>query len=128
MDRSTWMPLVGWDHVLQSIEVILTTEIGERLHRRNFGSTVTDLIDKPQTIDTIVDLYMAVAESLEPRVRDGAQLGEPRFLLTSVALAPSADGTILINVRGDYYPNGHLGDFTLPLRDRAINIPVGAAF
>lgn len=128
IDRSTWAPLVAWDHVRQSIAVILSTEIGERLHRRRFGSNVAELIDKPQNIETIVDLYMAVAESLEPRIRDGAQLGEPRFLLTNVSVAPSPEGTVSVDVRGDYFPNGHLGDFTVRFKDQSITIPVGAVF
>lgn len=128
IDRSTWAPLVGWDHVRQSIGVILTTEIGERLHRRPFGALIAELIDKPQNIETIVDLYMAVAEALEVRVIDGAQLGEPRFLLTSVDVAPSPTGAVVVNCRGDYFPRGHLGDFTRSIKDQSITIPIGAVF
>ncbi len=125
IDRKTWLPLVGWNHVRQSIEVILTTELGERVYRRRFGSNVPDLIDKPQNLETIMDLYMAVAEALEARIDDGFQLGEPRFQLTNIVLVPAPDGHVVIEAHGDYYPRGHLGDFTRPVRDQLIAVPVG---
>lgn len=126
-DRSTFSALTGWDHIRQSIAMILTTELGERIQRRPFGSKIADLIDKPQTVEIFVDVYMAVAEALEPRVVDGAQLGEPRFLLSSIAITPSADGSVIFRLRGTEFPRGHLGDFS-PARERSISIPMGAMF
>lgn len=124
--RSTGLPLVGWDHVVQSIHTILTTEVGERVLRRPFGARVTELIDKPQNFDTLMDLYMATAEALEPRLHDGFLLGEPRFQLTNLSITPSVGGVVLITATGTYFPRGHLGDFSEQERNRSISLPVGA--
>src|SRR4051794_12696650 len=120
IDRQTWQPLVGWDHVRQSIAVILTTELGERVYRRAFGSRIPEMIDRPQNLETLMDLYIAVAEALEFRIEDGFWLGEPRFRLTNIVLRPSPDGVVVVNVVGDYFPDGHRGRFSSAERDRSI--------
>lgn len=59
------------DHLIQSINDILTTPLGSRLMRREYGSLLFELIDKPQTPETIMSIYSATAEALEkdePRI------------------------------------------------------------
>jgi uncharacterized protein len=128
IDRTTWEPLVGWDHVRQSIAVILTTELGERVYRRAFGSRVPEMIDRPQNLETVMDFYMAVAEALEFRSEDGFWLGEPRFRLTNIGLEPGADGAVLATVVGDYFPDGHRGDFSGAEGSRSIAVPLTEPF
>ena len=69
---STLQPLDGFAHVVQSIRDILTTPKGSRVLRRDYGSDIPALLDRPMNNDTLVDFYMATAEALdawEPRVR-----------------------------------------------------------
>lgn len=95
MDRNTGQPLSGWAHVEQSIAVILTTPIGTRVMRREFGSEVMDIIDRPMTPRVILALYAAVAQALAR--------WEPRFTLTGVRIdSPSRDGVVNLVLRGDY--------------------------
>ncbi|WP_375666036.1 MULTISPECIES: GPW/gp25 family protein, partial [unclassified Bartonella] len=47
MDRTTGKPLTGIDHLRQSILDILSTRIGSRVMRRDYGSRVAELIDAP---------------------------------------------------------------------------------
>lgn len=72
MNRSTGRWLTPLEHLNQSIIVILSTPIGSRLMRRDFGSMLPYLVDRPVTMRFRTDLYYAVARALkrwEPRVR-----------------------------------------------------------
>lgn len=65
-------PLQGWDHVVQSITDILTTPLGSRVLRRDYGSTIPALLDRPINAETTLDFVVAAADALdrwEPRVR-----------------------------------------------------------
>lgn len=69
---ATLTPLSGWDHVVQSITDILTTPIGSRVLRRDYGSQIPALLDRPMNEATTLDFAVAAAEALdkwEPRVR-----------------------------------------------------------
>lgn len=106
IDRRTGRPLTGWAHVQQSIEVILTTPIGSRVMRRDFGSALFDLIDAKMTRRRVLALYAAAAVAL--------RRWEPRFRLTRcVVLAAEPAGRIGLALYGTYYPRGHLGDYSI---------------
>ncbi|MCV6588938.1 MAG: hypothetical protein OIF57_07920 [Marinobacterium sp.] len=47
MDSVTGKPLADMAHIRQSITNILTTPIGTRVMRRDYGSVLPDLIDRP---------------------------------------------------------------------------------
>lgn len=72
MNCTTGRRISGADHLRQSINDILTTPLGSRLMRRDYGSLLPDLIDQPQNAATRVRLYAATASALmtwEPRLR-----------------------------------------------------------
>lgn len=59
-------------HVRQSIADIITTPVGTRVMRREYGSLVPDLIDQPLNRTTVLRLYAATAAAImrwEPRVK-----------------------------------------------------------
>ncbi len=66
-------------HLAQSIADILTTPIGSRVMRREYGSQLPDLIDAPFNDATRLQAYAATAMALmrwEPRIRlSRVQLG-----------------------------------------------------
>jgi len=71
MDRSTGKTLDGTAHLAQSIADLLTTPLGSRLGRRDYGSQLPDLIDAPAHAATRVRLIAATATALlrwEPRI------------------------------------------------------------
>jgi phage baseplate assembly protein W len=71
MDRITGRALAGESHLAQSIADILTTPVGTRVMRRDYGSTVPQLLDAPLNGQTLLEFYGAVADALrkwEPRV------------------------------------------------------------
>lgn len=105
LNAETFKPLGGWDHVQQSINDILTTSLGERVYRRDYGSRIPELIDKPMTQETILDLYVATYEALDK--------WEPRFHMERIEFIEGRpDGQAFLECTGIYFPRGHLGDYT----------------
>jgi phage baseplate assembly protein W len=72
MSATTGQALEGDAHVEQSIRDVLTTPIGTRVMRRDYGSRLFELVDAPSSPQTLVAIYAATADALrrwEPRVR-----------------------------------------------------------
>lgn len=94
-----------WEHVAQSIAVILTTPIGSRIMRRDFGSELFDLIDAKMTPRTILAIYGAAAVAIAR--------WEPRFRVEQAAIIEAdPGGRIRLALAGVFFPRGHRGDFT----------------
>jgi phage baseplate assembly protein W len=71
-DSTTGKALSGVAHLRQSIRDILTTPLGSRVMRREYGSRLFDLVDNPLNDATLVEIFAATAEALirwEPRLR-----------------------------------------------------------
>lgn len=110
--------LAGWAHVEQSIRKILTTAINTRVMRREFGSEVMALIDAPMTPRVVLAFYVAIANSIAR--------WEPRYRLTAVVLdRAEATGVLSIRLAGDYFPRGHLGDFSVS-SNKIADVLIGA--
>ena len=72
MNRQTGTAITTLEHIRQSMADILTTRIGSRVMRREYGSQLVDLIDQPGNPATRLRAYAAITMSLmrwEPRVR-----------------------------------------------------------
>lgn len=127
LDARTGRLIYSWQHCVQSIRKILTTELNERLQRRGFGSVLPMLIDRPQNEETLISFYVATADALEHRVVEGRQYGEPGFVLLRTNLDPSTPGQLRLFLGGVFFENGHLGDFSNPtLRDVAYAVAQGS--
>jgi uncharacterized protein len=71
MDASTGQAIDEDAHIAQSIRTILSTPIGTRVKRRDFGSLVPDLIDHPANGTNRLRLMAATVMAIirwEPRV------------------------------------------------------------
>ena len=110
--------LSGLAHLRQSIRDILTTPLGSRVMRRNYGSRLFDLVDNPLNEQTLVELFAATAEALirwEPRLQV-TRVQARRFTAedASVPTAPIQlgppgmiiGGTLTPNAVGTYSYNG----------------------
>lgn len=98
MNSATGQSLAGLEHLKQSIRDILTTRIGTRVMRRDYGSRVPDLVDRPITPALAADLYAAVAEALDA--------WEPRLKLERVQVTQASPGRIALSLEGLYRPEG----------------------
>ncbi|KRA15359.1 GPW/gp25 family protein [Lysobacter sp. Root604] len=116
MDARTGRAIDGIDHLRQSIADILTTPIGSRVMRRDYGSLIPELIDQPFNGATRVKLYGATATAL--------MRWEPRIRLTRIELKagsePGAFTLDLIGQRTDVPPTNDYTRLTLPLRTRFV--------
>lgn len=96
MNRNTGKKLSGVDHLRQSIVDILTTPIGSRVMRRDYGSRLYQLVDAPINRALFVEVYAATAEALVK--------WEPRFQLSRVQVESAKPGQISIALEGLYLP------------------------
>lgn len=100
--------------------MILTTPIGSRVMRREFGSELFDLIDRPMTDQVILAIYSAAVMAIAR--------WEPRYAVTGCKTTIAAeDGAMSMELSGVYYPRGHLGDFTPDRNEAGMNIPITRA-
>jgi phage baseplate assembly protein W len=92
--------LGGMAHLRQSIRDILTTPIGTRVMRRDYGSRLARLVDAPINSDTILEMYAATAEAL--------RANEPRFKLHKARIVSAVPGRIEMDLTGEYLPEGRI--------------------
>lgn len=115
MQASTGVAINGVDHLMQSIHTILTTPVGSRVMRRNFGCLLPELIDQPDNAATRVRVFAAVAGAL--------MRWEPRLRISRVQLASgSTPGQAELVLDGTYMPSDgqqQLLALRVPLQARA---------
>lgn len=84
MHRKSGKLLDGTAHLIQSIGDILSTPIGSRVMRRDYGSLLPELVDAPANSATRLAVFAATAIALgrwEPRLqltKIGFRVGELR--------------------------------------------------
>ncbi len=98
MNRKTGKALSGIEHLKQSIEDILTTPIGSRVERRDYGARLFELIDRPVNAAWFVDAYAWTAEALDT--------WEHRFSLSRVQVVSVDAGHPVLDLYGVYKPDG----------------------
>lgn len=106
INRETGRVLTGWDHVLQSIQDIITTRFGERTMREWYGSTVPLILGKnitAATITTFMAAFAASVEQFEPRVN----------VVNFSTIDLGRDGRVVMQMEVNYRPRATLGDFTV---------------
>ncbi|WP_311276169.1 GPW/gp25 family protein [Methylobacterium sp. WCS2018Hpa-22] len=105
-DKRTGRLISGFAEVLQSIDTIVNTKVGSRVMRREFGSELPRLVDRGVSDLTLIEFYAAIA---------GALKAEPRFRVVQMLLSEDSDlanGNPIFDVKGVYFPRGHLGDYS----------------
>lgn len=98
MNVKTGKPLSGVAHLQQSIRDIITTPIGSRVMRRDYGCGLFELLDSPYSTSMVGDITLVISNALER--------WEPRFELESVAVQPTGAGKVSIDIKGLYLING----------------------
>lgn len=119
MDARTGKPIGDEAHLAQSIGDILSTPLGSRVMRRDYGSLLFDLIDKP--INGAIRMLLQAATAIALR------RWEPRLQLTRVTIlaaggaADPASGRLTIRIEGrrtDLPPSNALTTLTIPIETR----------
>lgn len=115
MDRETGQQLSGLAHLGQSIGDILSTPIGSRVMRRDYGSTLFELFDQPMNALGKLRAIAAVADAI--------RRWEPRIRLTRVQVSGPeqgfAAGGFAVDLAGELTDSAGatgLARLTIPLR------------
>lgn len=98
INAHTGQAMSGIDHLRQSIRDILTTRIGTRVMRRDYGSRLPALVDNPMNPRLAMEVYAATAEAIDR--------WEPRLELTQVRIAEAGTGRLAVEMEGIYRPDG----------------------
>lgn len=115
MSATTGAPIDGLAHLQQSIADILTTPVGSRVMRRDYGSQLPQLIDQPYNNATKIRLYAAIATAL--------MRWEPRVRLTRVAIdIGTGPGAVVVTLEGTRTdtPTASTVGLTVPLQLSAV--------
>ena len=100
MHRATGQALSGKQHLKQSLQDLLTTPLGSRVMRPEYGSRLFELIDAPLNQATLAQMYAATAEAINR--------WEPRFTLKKVSINQAIAGKIELDLQGTYAPTGEV--------------------
>lgn len=92
MDARTGKHLEGDAHLAQSVGDILSTPIGTRCGRRDYGSLLPELVDQPANPALKLRLYAATALAL--------LRWEPRIAVQRVAIVQRVPGVVDVTVEG----------------------------
>lgn len=114
MSRHTGRRLGAIAHLQQSVADILTTPIGSRVMRRDYGSLVPALIDQPDNLATQTRVMSAIVSAL--------MRWEPRLQVDKVAMRrdPQRPGRADIELTGSY-----LGGFGREAAPITLSVPFG---
>ncbi|MGB5957703.1 GPW/gp25 family protein [Pseudomonas sp.] len=94
MDRRTGQPLAGQEHLRQSIGDILTTPVGSRRMRPEYGSNLRRYVDLPVNEGWKSAVQAEVARALGR--------WEPRLKLERVRVVAVVGGQITLSLSGTY--------------------------
>lgn len=94
MDRRSGQPLSGLAHLRQSIEDILTTPVGSRRMRPDYGSNLRRFVDLPVNEGWKSAVQAEVARALGR--------WEPRLRLERVRVLAVVGGEITLQLTGQY--------------------------
>ena len=109
MNRIDGSSLTTSEHIAQSVQDILTTRIGTRIARREYGSLLPELIDQPLNGATCLRLYATTAMAL--------LLWEPRVSLTRVQLEiPDLSGRAVLDLTGVVVDGNEPFSMRMPLQ------------
>lgn len=103
MDRETGAPLSGVGHLQQSLRDLLSTPLGSRRERPEYGSLLPRMVDLPVSPGLISS---AQAEAARRIAR-----WEPRLKLKQVTVQAVIDGRINFHLSGVYLGDDVFLDF-----------------
>jgi phage baseplate assembly protein W len=109
MNRDTGGAINDQDSINQSIADILTTRIGTRVMRREYGSLLPELVDHPFNDATRLRVYAATAMAL--------MRWEPRISLSRVQFSGvSLQGQVVLDLEGAEVDSNQQHNLSIPLQ------------
>ena len=99
-DPTTGQTAQGIAHLKIRVRDILTTRIGERVMRREYGSRLPELVDQPVNKGWLVEAYSAVAEALDR--------WEPELRLIRTRTESVDQNQVTLSIICEYLPEGRI--------------------
>lgn len=107
MNTATGRAITDLDHLRQSVRDILTTPVGSRVMRRDYGSRLFTLIDQPGNRGNLLRLASASAHAL--------LRWEPRLQLRRVQIQTDAAGRHVIDLDAVVTPDNRPVSLSTPI-------------
>ena len=101
------------NHIQQSIHDILTTPIGSRLMRRDYGSRLADLMDQPTNHTLLLQCYSAIYPAL--------LLWERRVDISQILINTPISSQLIIDLDFIIVDTNQQASISIPLSLGAIN-------
>ena len=109
MNRETGAAIDELDHIAQCLTDILTTRIGTRVMRREYGSLLPELVDHPFNDVTRLRVYSGAVMAL--------MRWEPRVSLSRVQfLGATLQGQSVLDLEGSVVDSNEPFSLSLPLQ------------
>ena len=98
VSAQTGLRLDGLAHLRQSVRDILTTPVGTRVLRRDYGSRLFELVDAPSNA--------GLAAAIAAEAADALGRWEPRLEVERIELTDAGEGMLGLLVSGTHLPDG----------------------
>lgn len=98
MSRATGQALGSIEHLRQSVTDILTTPKGTRVMRREYGSDLPRLVDRP--------INQSLLAAIRAETVDALARWEPRLRCERVNLLEVGQGVVTMDLTFTYLPDG----------------------
>lgn len=119
-NRKTGAICTDFSHLKQSLAVIFSTPLKTRVMRRDFGCELFELIDRPLTDKVILAAYVSIVYA--------CSRWEPRFEITWCNIEKvDSNGIVVLQINGNYYPLGHIGNKTKVVKDVNLSFEYGTS-
>jgi len=107
MNSASGRKIDGHSHIQQSIADILSTPLGSRVMRRNYGSFIPQLIDQPLNNANLLRLYSAAVVAIAE--------WEPRVKITRVTRSLNSAGQAVLQVEATEVTDGRPASYEIPV-------------
>ena len=107
MSRQNGTELSEIDHIRQSIEDIISTPIGSRLMRRDYGTQVANLLDQPTSEALYLKSYSTIYSAI--------LRWEPRVQINQLYISEVNEGQTVLNLEGTLAQSGQSLNMNIPL-------------
>lgn len=101
MNTLTGKSITGMPYLRQRLQDVINTPKGSIVGRRDFGSTLYEMVDKNVDSRFRMDLYVRLADAISDKSN-----GLDDFRLSEMRMARVADNHIEISLSGVYMPTG----------------------
>lgn len=107
MSRQSGVGLTELEHIKQSLEDLISTPIGSRIMRRDYGTQVANLLDQPTSEALYLKCYSTIYSAI--------LRWEPRIDITKLNISEFNGGQTVLDLEGVLTQTGQSLNMNIPL-------------